>query len=286
MSSKILTFNFTQGHSLVFCSTLARAYFSFQFTSRLYKCRVVLTFIVTTFFFLYQKMTMPTATKFGELNSTNHRYSSGKLTDAFTIPSKFQWLPFQARTDDPKERKILFDYCNKERKKQYRGPSITNPLTNYTLSGLCRAILLAAEACGVDTFLHAPDASGKVWDMSKHYTCVSYQEVKTYIDHCLGPDPTPVLEATGAETPTSVLACATVFDEQASEYSLHLWSLIISMVNDTIITGLKERLEEYGNHGPGLLLFFALVDEVTSGLSQAMADIHSKFLSLKLSNYP
>ena len=57
-------------------------------------------------------------------------------------------------------------------------------------------------------------------------------------------------------------------------------------VDDTIICGLKERLEEYGNCGPGLLLFFALVDEVTSGSPQAMAAVHAKFLSLKLSNYP
>jgi hypothetical protein len=44
-----------------------------------------------------------------------------------------------------------------------------------------------------------------------------------------------------------------------------LWSLIISMIDDTIISGLKERLEEYGYCGPGLLLFFAHVDEITSG---------------------
>ena len=231
-------------------------------------------------------MTTPTATKFGQLDSTNQRYSGGKLTDDFTIPSKSQWSPFQARTNDPKEKRSLFDYCNKERKKQYRGPSIKDHLTDYTLSGLCQAILLAAETCGVDTFLHAPDASGKVWDMSKHYTCVSFQEVKTYIDHCLGPVPTPVLDASGTEIATSVLARAMIFDEQACEDSSHLWSLIISMVDDTIICGLKERLEEYGNRGPGLLLFFALVDEVTSGSPQAMAAVHAKFLSLKLSNYP
>jgi hypothetical protein len=122
--------------------------------------------------------------------------------------------------------------------------------------------------------------------MSKHYACVSLQEVKTYIGHCLGPVPTPVCDASGTETPTSVLARAMVFDEQACEDSSHLWSLIISMVDDTIISGLEERLEEYGNHGPGLLLFFALVDEVTSGLPQAIAAVQAKFLSLKLTNYP
>ena len=77
-----------------------------------------------------------------------------------------------------------------------------------------------------------------------------------------------------------------VFDEQAHEDSLYLWSLIVSMLDYTIITGLKEQLEEYGNHGPGLLLFFALVYEVTSGSPQAMAHLHSKVLSLKISNCP
>jgi hypothetical protein len=65
-------------------------------------------------------MTTPTATKFGQLDSTNQRYSGGKLNDDFTIPSKSQWSPFQACTNDPKEKRNLFDYCNKEYKKQYR----------------------------------------------------------------------------------------------------------------------------------------------------------------------
>ena len=34
-------------------------------------------------------------------------------------------------------------------------------LTNCNLSSVCQAILLASEICGLETFLHAPDASGK-----------------------------------------------------------------------------------------------------------------------------
>ena len=71
---------------------------------------------------------------------------------------------------------------------------MTNAFTDYTHSGDCLAILLAAKPV-VDTCLHGHDASGKVWDMSKHYICVSFHEVKTYIDHCLGHVPTPVLDA-------------------------------------------------------------------------------------------
>jgi hypothetical protein len=58
------------------------------------------------------------------------------------------------------------------------------------------------------------------------------------------------------------------------------------MVDDTIISGLKQRLEEYGNRGPVLLLFFALVDEVTSDLPQDMVAGCAKCLSLRQSSYP
>jgi hypothetical protein len=159
-----------------------------------------------------QKMTDPTTTKFCQLDSANQHYSGERLSHDFTVPSKSQESQFQVHTNDPKEKCILFDYHNKEPKKQYTVPSIKDPLTDYTLSSLCQAILLAAEACGVNTFLCTPDSSGNILDMSIHNTHVSFQEVKTYIDHCLGPVPTPVLVASGTETPTSILAHAMTFD--------------------------------------------------------------------------
>ena len=45
-------------------------------------------------------------------------------------------------------------------------------------------------------------------------------------------------------------------------------------------------MEENGDWGPGLLLWMALMDEVTSGSPQRMDNILEQFLNLSLSNYP
>ena len=60
----------------------------------------------------------------------------------------------------------------------------------------------------------------------------------------------------------------------------------MSHVDESILFGLWACLASYGNRVPGLLLFFALIDDVTSGSAQVMVDIHSKFQNLKLSDYP
>ena len=45
-------------------------------------------------------------------------------------------------------------------------------------------------------------------------------------------------------------------------------------------------MEENGDWGPGLLLWMALMDEVTSGSPQHMDSIVEQFRNLSLSNYP
>ena len=226
------------------------------------------------------------ATKFGHVDRLGSGYSGGTLNNDFSVARRPQWSPYQARLGDATERRSLFEYCNKEPKRLYRGPNANDPLKDYTLSGLCQALLLAAQNCGVDTFFHAPDYEGNVWDMSTNYTRISFAEAKAYIDHCLAPEPAPILDALGVETPASALSRAQVFDEQAHEDSSHLWNIIVSHIDESILFGLRARLASYGNRGPGLLLFFALVDDVTSGSAQVMVDIHSKFQNLKLSDYP
>ena len=68
--------------------------------------------------------------------------------------------------------------------------------------------------------------------------------------------------------------------------SSHLWHLIVSYISPNLLTGLLERLEDYGNRGPGLLLWMALMDEVTSGSPQAMDSILETFKKIQLSDYP
>ena len=58
--------------------------------------------------------------------------------------------------------------------------------------------------------------------MSTNYTRISFAEAKAYIDHCLAPEPAPILDALGVETPASALSRDQVFDEQAHEDSSHL----------------------------------------------------------------
>ena len=68
--------------------------------------------------------------------------------------------------------------------------------------------------------------------------------------------------------------------------SSHLWRLIVSYISPNLLTGLLERLEDHGNRGPGLLLWMALMDEVTSGSPQTMDSILEIFKKIQLSDYP
>ena len=90
------------------------------------------------------------------------------------------------------------------------------------------------------TFLHTSDDSGKVCDTSKHYACVSFQEVRIYVPQCLGPIPTAALDTSGTVSLTSIISHTVIFAKPARKVSSHLLNLNISMVDDTITSGLKE----------------------------------------------
>jgi hypothetical protein len=106
----------------------------------------------------------------------------------------------------------------------------------------------------VGTFFHVSDESGKVCGRSKHYACVSFQEVRIYVPQCLGPIPIAVLDTSGTESLTSIISYTVIFTEQARKVSSHLLTLNISMVDDTIKSGLQECLDRYQTFGPSLLL--------------------------------
>jgi Zinc knuckle len=230
---------------------------------------------------------MSTPSKFGQLTSgtTVKRYSGGPLDDNFKVIGKPMWSPYQIRSDESKDVKTTFEFFTKEKKKLYKGPD-GDPTTSLTLPELCHHVFNDAETGGVDTCLYAPDNNGNVWCMTKHYTRVTYEETKIYVDLCLSAEPAKVFDALGVETPASILARAKTYDDQAKEDSAHLWRLIVSYVDPSLLTGLFERLEEYGNRGPGLLLWMSLMDEVTSGSPQAMDGILEKFKKIQLSDYP
>ena len=230
---------------------------------------------------------MSISSKFGQLTSgaTVKRYSGGALDDNFKLIGKPMWSPYQIRSEESKDVKTTFEFFTKEKKKIYKGPD-GDPTTSLTLPELCHHVFNDAETGGVDTCLYAPDNNGNVWCMTKHYTRVTYEETKVYIDHCLAPEPAKVFDNLGVETPASILARSKAFDDQAVEDSAHLWRLIVSYVDPSLLTGLFERLEEYGNRGPGLLLWMSLMDEVTSGSPQAMDGVLEKFKKIQLSDYP
>jgi hypothetical protein len=226
------------------------------------------------------------ATKFGQV-SDNVRYSGGPIDENFQIIPCEQFSPLQSRAGDAKSKCKLFDFCTvKDRRKVYRGPTFHDPLTDLSLSALCKAIMMDAQTCGIDTFLYAPDNKGKIWNMTKHYNRMSFDHIQTYIDHCLGPLPAIVTDSSGQELPSSKLARAKVFDAQARTDSTHLWNLVTSYVDEALISPIQDRLESYGNRGPGLLLFCALIAEVTSHTTQAMDDLHTKFRAITLTSYP
>ena len=231
--------------------------------------------------------TMTQATKFGHVTPEGLRYSGGPLTRHFKTEMSPIFSPYQLRTGDTREVRGLFEYCTKDRKKLYKGPT-GDPVVNFTLYELERAIRKEAALVGVDTFLYAPDSEGVMWDMSTNHSRIKYELVKTYVDTCLGPVPEPVYQFDDptAETEASVLARAMVWDDQAREDSTHLWRLIESHVDPKLLSGLYERLDDYGDRGPGLLLWVALMDEVTSGSPQRMDSVVEHFRNLSLSNYP
>ncbi len=106
----------------------------------------------------------------------------------------------------PKNRKTSRrPFFTKEKKKIYKGPD-GDPTTSLTLPELCHHVFNNAETGGVDTCPYAPDNNGNVWCMTKHYTRVTYEEAKVYIDHCLAPEPAKVFDNLCVETPASILA--------------------------------------------------------------------------------
>ena len=89
------------------------------------------------------------------------------------------------------EVRSLFDYCTKERRKLYKGPT-GDTTKDYTLYELERVIRKEAAMLGVDTFLYAPDAEGEMWDMATNHSRIKFAQVKLYIDKCLEVEPVPV----------------------------------------------------------------------------------------------
>mgnify|MGYP006149004505 CR=1 FL=1 len=197
------------------------------------------------------------------------------------------WSPYQIRSDDSRDIKTAFEFFTQIREKVYNGPN-GDPINNLTLAQLCTLIYNDAETGGVDSFLYAPDSSGKVWCMTRHHTRLTFEETKKYVDHCIGLETfTPDIDTkTGNPTADSLTKSRQIFDDQALDDSSHLWRLIVSYISPNLLTGLLERLEDYGNRGPGLLLWMALMDEVTSGSPQAMDSILEIFKKIRISDYP
>ncbi len=153
---------------------------------------------------------------------------------------------------NPRTSRLLLNFFTKEKKKLYEGPE-GDPITSLTLPELCHHVFNDAKTGGVDTYLYAPDNNVNVWCMTKQYTRVTYKETKVYVDHCLAAEPAKVISAPGVETPKSILAQAKTFGNQAKEDSAHLWRLIVLYVDPSLLTGMFERLEEYGIE---VLVFF------------------------------
>ena len=197
------------------------------------------------------------------------------------------WSPYQICSDDSRDIKTAFEFFTQKREKVYNGPN-GDPINSLTLAQLCTLICNDTETGSVDTFLYAPDSSGKAWCMTRHHTRLTFEETKKYVVHCIGLATfTPDIDTkTGNPTPDSLTKSRQIFDDQALDDSSHLWRLIVSYISPNLLTGLLERLEDYGNRGPGLLLWMALMDEVTSGSPQAMDSILENFKKIQLSDYP
>ena len=221
------------------------------------------------------------ASKFGRLTNTapTKRFSGGALDNNFKLVSTtMYWSPFQIRSLDFKENKATFEFFTKTRSKMYRGPDCDST-TSLTLSELCNQVFNDAEAGGVDTFLYCPDSKGNVLDMTKHHTRVTFEDARKYLAACEGPVPAPEYSDPHGtvETTESICARAKVFDDQTQEDSSHLWQLIISYVDLKLLIGIQEHLGNHTCRGLGLLMWMALMDEVTSGSPQAMDGVLDRF---------
>jgi hypothetical protein len=110
-------------------------------------------------------------TKFGQVTTGTvvKRYSGGQLNDDFTITKKPMWSPYQIHSDDSRDIKTAFEFFTQKHEKLYNGFN-DDPINNLTVAQLCTLIHNYAETGGVDTFLYAPDNSGKVWCMTRHHT--------------------------------------------------------------------------------------------------------------------
>jgi hypothetical protein len=209
------------------------------------------------------------ASTFGQLTNTapTKRFSGGALDNNFMlVPTTMYWSPFQIRSLDFKENKATFEFFTKTHSKINCGP-VSNSMTSLTLSKLCNQVFNDAEAGGVDTFLCCPDSKGNVLDMTKHHTCVTFEDTRKYVAACEDCIPAPkYLDPHGTiETTESICAHAKVFDDQALEDSSHLWQLIISYNDPKLLIGIQEHLVNHTYTGPGLLIWMAIMDEVTSG---------------------
>ena len=113
-------------------------------------------------------------TKFCQVTTGNvvNQYSAGQLNDDFNFTKKPMWSPYQIHSDDSRDIKTAFEFFTQKHEKVYNGPNGPNgyPINNLTLAQLCTLIYNYAETGGVDTFLYAPDSSGKVWCMTRHHT--------------------------------------------------------------------------------------------------------------------
>ena len=97
--------------------------------------------------------------------------------------------------------------------------------------------------------------------MTRQHTRLTFEETKKYVDHCIGLETfTPDIDTkTGNPTADSLTKSCQIFDDQALDDSSHLWRLIVCyIVSQNLLTGLLECLDEYGNRGPGLLLWMVL----------------------------
>ena len=227
-------------------SSFITAFLSFPYTPTSLQCQYPLLLLL---FYL------PSLAKWPLVLLSNGTRPGGQLNDDFTITKKPMWSPYQIRSDDSRDIKTAFEFLTQKREKVYNGPN-GDPINNLTLAQLCTLIYNDAETGGVDTFLYAPDSSGKVWCMTRHHTWLTFEETKKYVDHCICletfiPD---IDTKTGNPTADSLTKSRQIFDDQALDDSSHLWHLIVSYISPNLLTGLLERLEDYGNRGPGLLL--------------------------------
>ena len=215
-------------------------------------------------------------TKFGQVTTGTvvKRYSGGQLNDDFTITKKPMWSPYQIRSDDSRDIKTAFELL-KNVKRYTMAPMVTLSTISLLLSSaLLFTMMQRLEVWTVSSMPLTVLVKFGCF-MTRQHTRLTFEETKKYVDHCIGLGTfTPVIDTkTGNPTADSLTKSHQIFDDQALEDSSHLWHLIVSYISPNLLTGLLERLEEYGNRGPGLLLWMAFIDKVTSSSPQAMDNI-------------